>query len=160
MSASVAKMAPVELGDIEHVAAFIREADRVEVYEGSRRDPLTAMKYSVARSERSAVLRVDEEPVAVFGVGRLSLLSGVGVPWMLGTDMLKANAKLLLPMAPLVVRKMMQGHDVLRNVVHEDNKASIRWLEYMGFRMGNPVEAGWRGAMFLVFELNKDEINV
>ena len=77
---------------------------------------------------------------------------------MLGTDMLRANAKVLLPMAYPIVRKMMQGHDALRNIVHEDNKASIRWLRSMGFRMGEPVAVGWRGGLFRVFELTKEEI--
>jgi hypothetical protein len=151
---------PVQPGDIEHVAANIREADRIEVYESSRREVLPALTASEKRSERTATVRWDDEPVAIFGVGRLSLTSGVGVPWMLGTDVLSRNAKHLLPYAPPMVEKMMQGHDVLRNLVHDDNKASIRWLKSMGFRMSNPVAAGWRGRNFRLFEITKEELNV
>lgn len=160
MSQSGVSFAPVGPGDIEHVAANIREADRIEVYESSRREVLQALTQSTERSERTAVVQWDGEPVAVFGVGRLSLTSDVGVPWMLGTDVLTKNAKHLLPYAPPMVSKMMQGHGVLRNLVHDDNKASIRWLRSMGFRMSEPIAAGWRGGMFRVFELYGDELNV
>lgn len=151
---------PVAPSDVEYIASRIREADRVEVYESSRRDALTALASSTERSERTATVFFGDTPVAICGVGRMALLSGIGVPWMLGTDDLRTNAKTLLPHAKPMVVKMMQGHDVLRNMVHVDNRASIRWLKSMGFRMGQPVAAGWRGAMFRVFELNKGELNV
>lgn len=160
MFQSAVKFTKVEPGDVEFVAAHAREADRVEVFESSKRDVLKALTSSVARSQRTATIRVNDVPVAVFGVGRLSLVSDVGVPWMLGTEGLRANAKLLLPEAKPMVVRMMKGHSVLRNMVHDDNKASIRWLRSMGFRFSEPMKLGWRGAMFRVFELTEGELHV
>jgi hypothetical protein len=160
MFQSVVNFTKVEPEDVEYVAAHVREADRVEVFESSKRDVLKALSSSVVRSERTAAIHVDGVPVAVFGVGRLSLTSDVGVPWMLGTEGLRAHAKLLLPLAKPMVGKMMKGHSVLRNMVHDDNKASIRWLRSMGFRFSEPMKLGWRGAMFRVFELTEGELHV
>lgn len=156
MSRSVASIVPVEPGHIEHVAANIREADAVEVYEAARRDVLYMMQRSYKRSDRNATLMVRQEPVAVIGVGRLSTLSSVGVPWMLGTDGVTKHARHLLPYGSEVVRKMMQGHTVLRNMVHVDNKASIRWLKSLGFTLHDAEPLGWRGAMFHTFEKKED----
>ncbi len=160
MLRSGVEFAPVAPGDIEHIAATVRPEDAVEVYEASRQDVATALKRSVRMSQRNATIRIDDEPVAMFGVGRLSAVSDVGVPWMLGTRGVTTNARKLLPYGPDVVRKMMQGHASLRNIVHDGNKSSIRWLKSLGFRLYGPEPLGWRGAMFHVFEMQKDDMRV
>lgn len=160
MSRSAVNFGPVVPGDVAFVARRAREADRVEVYESSRRDVRTALRMSVERSERTMTVTVDGVPAAICGVGRLSLLSTVGVPWMIGTDAVFKHQRELMLHTPAIVRRMMQTHSVLRNMVHDDNKASIRWLRRVGFRMSEPVAAGWRGAMFRVFEMYKDELDV
>lgn len=160
MYQSEVEFTPVEPGHVEYVAANIRECDRVEVYESSKRDVLIALSHSVERSDRTMTMQVGGVPVAIAGVGRLSLTSTVGVPWMLGTDDVTRRSRLLLPHGPAVVRRMMQSHDVLRNLVHDENKASIRWLRSLGFRLSDPIKTGWRGGVFRMFELTKEELNV
>lgn len=158
MYLSEVSFGPVEDGDAEYVAERLREADRVEVYEATRRSPEDALTSSIKRSDRTATIRFDGSPMAIFGVGKPTILSDVGVPWMLGTDELPKHARELLPHGPRVVQNMMRGHEVLRNMVHDENRASIRWLKSMGFRMSEPAKVGWRGGMFRMFEIRKDEI--
>ena len=152
MCPSVVEIGPARSGDLERVAHRMREADRIEVYEMNRMAPLEALRGAVDASEAVAVIRLDEAPVGVCGVVRLNFITAIGVPWMLGTDMMTRRAKTLLPHAAPVIRRMGRGYQVLRNVVHDDNKASIRWLRFMGFEIGEPEAMGWRGAPFRVFE--------
>lgn len=160
MYQSGVELRPVQDGDIEYIAANVREADRIEIYESSRRDVAEALRDTVTRSERTAVAVYDGKPEAIFGVGRLSLMSDVGVPWMIGTKALTGNARKVMSVARPLLRRVMQGNEVLRNFVHADNKLAIRWLKSMGFRFSEPIPYGWRGAKFHVFELNKEELDV
>ena len=160
MLRSEVSIAPLLPEHVQHVADNIREQDRVEIYETSAGQPWPRLTHSVQRSERTATLMVGEEPVALIGVGRLSLTSRTGVPWMIGTEAVRQNARRLLPHGREVVRKMMQGHDILLNMVHVENEASIRWLKSLGFTMHEPRPYGWRGSKFYPFTLKKEEMNV
>lgn len=160
MSQLAVSIIKCEAWHIEHVAKHARQTDIVEVYESSRRDMLSALRSSTQRSEATATITVGDEPVGLCGVGRVSMLSNFGVPWMIGTDTMTREARLLLPYARDIVVKMMVGYDRLTNMVHVDNKASIRWLKYMGFIMGDPQKLGWRGAEFMVFNMMKEDLHV
>ena len=49
---SAVELGPVFPGDVEHVAEHIREADRVEVYEGTRREVYAASLAAFSREKR------------------------------------------------------------------------------------------------------------
>lgn len=137
--------------DTAYVASNIRDADAREVYETSGRSVLSTLERSVRLSQRVATITVDDEPAAIIGVGAATPFSKTGVPWMLGTDLVTAKARHILPYGPSMVIKMMQTHDELRNIVHVENKASIRWLKTLGFTINKEQPLGWRGGLFHPF---------
>lgn len=93
----------------------------------------------------------DNRPIAMFGVGDVNILAGVGSPWMLGTPEIERHVMTFLRQCPYWVGQLLQGYTVLRNCVDDRNKLSIRWLKWLGFEVGKPVV--FKGHMFRMFEM-------
>lgn len=133
---------------MELVSANLRSADLLEISASSGQEPLEAILNGNRRSDRSAVALVDGLPVCVMGVGRLSSLSEVGVPWMLGTADLDRYAVTLMKMAPGALDEMKAGYGRLENYVDARNTRSIRWLKRLGFAFEDPAPFGVAGLPF------------
>lgn len=149
---SEVRFGPVTAESIHYVADNMRAADVTEIYEFSGRKPIEALEHAVTYSQRSAVVEIDGVPCAIFGVGDWGLLSDTGVPWMLGTEMVARNSRILLLVGEKKLNALTQGYRFLRNYVHDDNIKSKRWLARMGFVLHAPTPTGWRGAYFRKFE--------
>lgn len=130
----------------------MREADRREVMAASGRYPEEALQESVRVSTECWAGMLGEEPIAIFGVGPLNILNGIGSPWMLGSDELVAHSFYLLRMSRPYVERMHQIYPVLFNLVDERNTVSQRWLRWMGFKMYDPIPYGPFGVKFRPFE--------
>jgi len=144
---------PTSEDHVKHVGENARETERIEIYELSRTTVLKRLERSVKLSDRTATILIDGTPVAIFGVGKATSLSDTGVPWMITTDEAAKHAKTILPYGPIMLERMKQGSKKLVNLVHVDNKKSIRWLKALGFTFGEPQKLGWRGAEYMYFEL-------
>jgi hypothetical protein len=49
---------------------------------------------------------------------------------------------------------MLADYPVLRNYVDQRNTVSIRWLRWLGFRMGEPAVMGAARVPFVPFEMS------
>lgn len=155
MSAEIVIARPTT-ADVTHVAAYMREADRAEVWASGRLEPLAALEASVAISREVWVGRVDDVPVCLFGVGHLSdgtLLGGaVGAPWLLGTNDLPRHAVAFLRRNRPVVAGWRQSYGRLVNCVDARNSVAIRWLRWLGFTIHPAAPWGAFGLPFHRFE--------
>lgn len=95
----------------------------------------------------------DGEPVALFGVGALSLLQGVGTPWLLGTDRMWRHPRTLVVEGRRYLSTMRSLYPHLVNYVDARNDASIRWLKRLGFTLHDPAPYGAMGLPFHKFEV-------
>ena len=90
-----------------------------------------------------------DEPVCVFGVRRLSVLSDTGIPWLLGTDAVREVKTTFLALSKPYVQDMLAGYKRLENWVDARNKISIRWLRWCGFNIeALPKPIGTKGELF------------
>lgn len=144
------------------VAERMRPEDALEVRLASGHEPLQALEASLAVSRdlrgevRAWTILHHGRPEALFGVGRASLLSDVGVPWMLGTEEISRGGAdgLAIPFArhcAAYVAEMERGFARLENYVHTDNRFSIRWLKWLGFSFDPPAPYGLHRALFRRF---------
>lgn len=144
---------PTEPGDIGVLYANLRASDRAECEAYGAGDVLEGIRASAARSLLCWTGFVNGELAAIFGCAPLSLVSGVGSPWMLGTPVLNAHSRVLVATVPSYITIMLTAFPHLLNHVHAKNTTSVRWLRGLGFAVGAPEPYGARGALFRKFEM-------
>lgn len=139
--------------DIPLLATNMRAADQDEVRASGHNN----IEWAVTRSVRASLLCwsafVDGELACILGAAPLSVVSGIGSPWMLGTPVLDANARILVRETPRYISKMQTAFPHLLNFVHADNKTSVRWLRRLGFTLSDPQPHPTTGALFHRFDL-------
>lgn len=148
----------LEEGDIAFLAARLRSDDRRELQAvwGAGVDFASILAHAVRLSTHLWVMEAAGEPIALFGVAPISLLQGVGAPWLLGTDAVKKQARTLVVKGRWYVALMDKEYPGgLCNFVDARNTLSVRWLRSLGFTLHPPAPYGGRGAPFHKFELKR-----
>lgn len=139
---------------LDAIAVTARPQDRAEVLAvGIHNDVGTALRQSVAVSPHSAVFLAEGVPLCVFGVSPVSLLTGVGSPWLIASVASKQHLCSLVPLAPAYIRLMLRIYPRLENHVHAENRLAVRWLRAAGFTICPPEPYGLRGELFHPFFL-------
>lgn len=148
----------VEQWHIEYIAANMRTDDVNEIWAQSMAKPLYSLQYAVRVSKLSWTIMIDDEPVALFGVGAASMINSIGSPWLLGTDKILTIKKPFLKGCPLYLKKMLNSFDTLQNVIDVRNKVSIRWLKWLGFDILEPQPYGPFKMPFHVFKMQREKL--
>lgn len=140
-------------GALTHIADNMRKADRAEVWEMSQHTPCQSLRNGVKVSDHASVITINGVPCAVVGLVVVSLLTGTGVPWLLGTNDAVKYRRVFLEKCHQGIADMLTVCPHLYNYVHADNKISVRWLEHMGFQLQAPRPMGINGALFHKFTM-------
>lgn len=117
------------------VAARMREIDRLECRIMGH-TPKAALRASLMNSRFAWTAKVDGRAEAMFGVSTVSLLGDEGSPWLLLTADAMRHHRAILTIGQRYSDLMLTEYGVLRNNVHADNSAAIRWLGRLGFTIG------------------------
>jgi len=148
----IVRQATIE--DAMAVAENMREADRLEVWASNHLTPEQAITGSLKRSMMAwAVVGRKGEPVAVFGVGAVSIMQDVGFPWLLGTDGVLDIQMEFLKKSRYYVGEMSGLFSQLENFVDSRNIISIKWLEWCGFTIHDEEPYGPDEMMFRRFSM-------
>ena len=143
----------VREGDVEYLVAHLREADRQEIAASHGPDLLASVFDAVNRSSHVYVAEKNDRLVTLWGYQPLSMLSGVGCPWALGTPEMDRNGKSILKLAQASNRLVRPIYPTLKNYVDVRNKRSIGWLQRLGFVIREPEPYGVLGLPFHPFEM-------
>lgn len=141
------------LPDIAELASNLRAADANEIRAYGENDPLSALVQSATRSTLCWTGVVDGKVAAILGVAPLSLLSGMGSPWMIGTPVLEQHQRVLVRQTPVYISRMLRAFPHLVNHVHAENTTSVRWLRRLGFTLHEAEPYGPLGEPFHKFEM-------
>lgn len=88
----------------------------------------------------------------------INVLTGLGIPWLLGTDDAVRNKRVFINHSKQALEEMKSICPNLFNFVHEDNTVNIRWLKWLGFKFDEPEPIGKNGAMFRRFYIGKTNV--
>lgn len=141
---------------INYIAQNMRKDDVREIMLSHGHTPAQALSH--VNKGVSLIAMVNGVPAAIFGVEKGSLLTGMGTPWLLGTDDLFKCGKQLMEFGRIGVAAMLQDCSTLSNFVHVDNRRSIVWLKRLGFKFDEPAPYGIAGAMFMRFSMEADNV--
>jgi len=142
------------LADAAEMEGCLRAADIAEL-EAAGLEVNGSVVTSVRVSLWAVTARVDGAMVCVFGVAPLagSLLADTGVPWMLGSNLVRRHHWSLIKESRHYIAAMNEQFDTLLNYVHTENVESVRWLKRMGFTLDEAKPHGPSGALFHRFEV-------
>jgi hypothetical protein len=146
-------MRPVEPGDAELLAPRLREADIAEILAASNMTPLQALESGAKNSMLSWTATIDDEIICMLGVTPISLLNGIGCPWLLGSNLIDKHAGAFIKTSAAYIPRMLEVFPHLFNLVDARNKKAIRWLKRAGFLVHEPIEHGPHNMMFHPFEI-------
>ena len=132
---------PADSDHIPYLAKYLRLGDRREVWASSRSTPHEALAVSLGNSARAWTCLVNRWPVCMWGVARKgSILSDPGIPWLLGTDAIYTVERPFIRRSREYVAAMHRAGFARReNYVHAEHVASLRWLAWCGFTIGERV---------------------
>ncbi len=153
-----ARIVPATPEHAQAVAANVREADRRELWAGSRGEPLPVMLHAIEATPEPLAAIYEGEVACVFGAWPFSALGGMASAWMIGSRVLErhgAQRDLLRLSQPVVAYWREQFPALLYNFVDARNDAAIRWLRWLGFEFGEAIPYGVDGLPFLPFYMRK-----
>jgi hypothetical protein len=127
----------------------MRQEDKNEIWHLARVTPMEALQRAMESCRYNRAVLLDGKVVCIFGVGGEK--GGVGVPWMLASDLLKKIRKPFLRECSSYLEEMSEGYSHLFNVAWTKNTEHIRWLKWMGFNFGTPEPMGPDGEYFISF---------
>ncbi|MCC3733710.1 hypothetical protein LLS47_12305 [Rouxiella badensis] len=144
-----------------HAAAMlphIRQADIDEFYAAALIEPDEVLRRSMAASTVTWAGLVDGEVVAIFGVCPASLLTGFGVPWLVGSDKLESVQVTFLRHCRPALSAIQQLYPRLENFVDARNTAAKSWLHWLGFTLQDAQPYGALQLPFHHFALRADHV--
>lgn len=156
-----AEIVPAVEVHIAPIAEKARPADIAELWAIARATPAQCLRQGLRQSANAYTGMIDDEPVCMFGATPYSILSGIGVPWMVGTialDSLRAQKQLLRHARPVLEAMRRQFPAQLVNVVDDRNEAAKRWIAWLGFTLLDPQPLGRDRVLFRPFYLESPHV--
>lgn len=131
------KARPALERDIEDIAASMRPADMREVEAISGQTPREALEHSFELSSLCRTLCYRDTPLIMYGTCEVSEFSGV--VWGLGSTALDDHVMGFLRVSKAEVETLQAHYEQIFNFVHADNELHLKWVEYVGFTLFDPV---------------------
>lgn len=133
------------------LVAGLREVDRRELYMLTRLEPADALALTLSMSVATWTALEDGEVICVFGISRRSPLSNVGVPWLVGTDLIYRHWRRFAKQSRDFYDRFAAVFPEMENFVLAENTPTVRWLSWLGFDMDEPEPMGFSRAPFIRF---------
>lgn len=143
---------PATEQDMIALSRCLRDQDQAELRACGEPDFESILLSSLRVSDWVVSVRVGGQYACALGVTPSgTLLAPAGSPWMLGTDLVATSKRVLARYAPAYIARMHQDYPTLHNVVHLANTVSVRWLQRVGFALGESFSHPRTGELFAPF---------
>ena len=144
----------VQPDDVIDLVVNMRQADLEELAALKVRDFVGAVAHSIEHSAFCYTATSDGKVAAIFGVvPAAGMIDPWGVPWMLGTDLVRKHQRVLMRESRPYIQRMLRAYPHLFNYVHAENHAAKRWLKSVGFSLQPAEPHGPLGAPFHRFDM-------
>lgn len=135
---TVYQIVPATIEHARALAPLMRNHDALEC-EAYGHTTLSALTFSMGQSIEALTGLVDGKPVCMFGYSTPSLVSDVGQPWLLGTVEMEKHATAFLRRNRPYIAELRKSFRKLHGWVYERNRASIKWLRWLGFTVAPEI---------------------
>lgn len=135
--------------DVDILSGDLRPADLEEIRAASGLGPAAALRRCWAFSTHLWAARDGpQKPVALWGVGPVSLVEGRGCPWLLASPAFDEHSRQVARLSRPLLAAMRSAYPRLENHVDARNVRSVRWLAWLGFTIDPPAPWGVEGRPF------------
>lgn len=124
---------PATFNDVEFIAAHVREADRIELWDSSHFTPEDALLCGLECSTKVWTGWYEDIPVAMAGIVPINVLCGEALPWMVATTFVEQHVFAFMRASIKYLKEMQEAYPVLFNHVDPRNKNAVRYLRWLGF---------------------------
>jgi hypothetical protein len=135
------------------MAPNMREVEKREVRDACGRQPAAALIFELDRSSVAWAWIVNGEVACMFGIVAPTLLDSVSYPWFLTTPLVETHARQFARACKTLLPELLEAHPRLVGMVDSRHTLSVRWLQWLGARIGPAMQWGVAGAPFHHFEL-------
>lgn len=118
-------------GDFDELIAGMRQRDAEEVFASAGN--LCAHEMQQRAGDSLTALDGDNRVIAIFGCSALRGSDTVGVPWLLGTNLLDRHVMSMCKQARKYIKAWLGDYEVLTNATSISNTVVIDWLKWLGF---------------------------
>jgi len=138
---------PASRSDADSLGVRLRVADIEEIRAASGLAPLDALRRSYDFSTHVWAVRDPgcqqiAAPIALWGVGPLSLIEGRGCPWLLASDAFEQLGLDIARLSRPLVAGMRNLYPRLENRIDARHTKAVRWLSWLGFAIDPPESWG------------------
>lgn len=145
---------PATLDHALQLAGRLRAEDEAELV-ALGTEPSLVLRLSVSSSVYTRVAMDDGKPIALWGLAVPSLIGRTASPWLLTGPGVEKNKKKFLLESAQFVELAIQAFPHLENWCDARYERSLRWLNWLGFRIGEPESRGPLGMMFRHVEMGE-----
>lgn len=144
---------PASRSDADSLGDRLRAADVEEIRAASGLAPAEALRRSYELSSHVWAVREFSSlpiapPIALWGVGPLSLVEGRGCPWLLATDAFEGLGPDIARLSRPLMAAMRDLYPHLENRVDARHTRAVRWLSWLGFTIDPAKAWGVEGRPF------------
>lgn len=133
------RIEPATADHINEISKMVRPHDRDELMAAFGQIPDEAMADGLRYSD-ALTGYIDDQPVCMWGVAPVCLLTGLGAPWMVGTSLLDRFALPFMRECRPQVLELFSNYARLENYVDVRNVRAIRWLKALGFTVDDEAQ--------------------
>lgn len=127
---------------VEELTHSMSPEDVVEAWAAGHFSPSEALKVSMMYTNYPKTGLVDGRVMAIWGVGKVTQISEIGIPWMLTSIQVEKHFRAFLRYSKGLLDDMKNETLVFDNVVDARNLVSIRWLRWLGFTIHDALPYG------------------
>jgi len=121
------------MNDVIQAVHETRDIDREEARLMTGMEWIPCLERSVNLSSTLSVGVDNEQYVCLFGVVPAAPLEARGEPWLIGSSRIEHCSRAFARQSKYALTQLAEGFEVLENYVYTENRAAVRWLEWLGF---------------------------
>ncbi len=147
----------------EHVLELeltMRNEDRAEIWASANYGARDALVASISLTDETYTGLVDGRVLCIFGVGKVTIMSNTGYPWLLSSIFVEKHMRPWARGSKIAMAYMTEhsGVDHLINYVDARYTVAVRWLAWLGFTIHEPEPFGIEQLPFHAFTWDRPDV--
>ena len=145
---------------VDHALSMMGRVRQVDLDECSACTSGTiedALRTGIAVSDQTWAGVEDGVVICVCGVAPVADMPGSGAVWLVSTNEMESAPRQFLRLSRKVLRSMLDIYPHLWNFADSRNVKALRWLQWLGFTIYEPIPYGPYGFPFHLFEMKRSD---